>query len=498
MFLFLRIAAFPLLSGHAQEFLDISVEDILIEKTAGREGFSLFIKKKPGIFSVLLAESTKDYAGLEDAYAYRTLEWNEINGDEFRLIPNPPTESPTWFLMDSTPEDHPILGKAFHIYVPPVLTYGYPGIRHDTIVIHDGLFINIRAFALPYCDYSGAFKDNPFTLSMIPKDPDALPIAQEEPEEDSSLEDEEGGSAGIGAAEGGDGEGGAGEGGSPPPEPPPKKEGLDFAPVLLVRGGMAIFFPEEAGKLIGLENTYDPIGAVVLTNKFTKNWGLHLSFDRDPILMNRVFARAIWDMDFINIELGPYFGLFNSSTGQVSPGASLALHVRIPQWRFFAFFQRDTPMGKDNLIGPGDYIQSYSEIKAGAILPFGSLALSLIDRNSTIQDDQSVDIVNQWVRYNLALEFARPTNPFGLKIDLGYQELRWTYRLPFPLNTEMKYTYKNIYAGLDLSYRIGMLTLSLGMEAPLYPWVYHQIQSLKDPQASFFGQITLGFTLAFP
>jgi hypothetical protein len=41
-----------------------------------------------------------------------------------------------------------------------------------------------------------------------------------------------------------------------------------------------------------LQNNYDPAGNISLTNWFTHTWGIHLAFDRDPILMNRLAARA--------------------------------------------------------------------------------------------------------------------------------------------------------------------------------------------------------------
>jgi hypothetical protein len=129
------------------------------------------------------------------------------------------------------------------------------------------------------------------------------------------------------------------------------------------------------------------------------------------------------------------------------------------------------------------------------MLPFGRLILSMIDRNSSLQDDQGLDIVNHWIRYNLALEIALPRSPLGFRLDMGYQKLHWTsYIAALPLD----YEYWDVYAGLEASYRIGSLTLVLGLEAPLYPFVYPQLQSLAYPEASFFGQIILGFRWTFP
>jgi hypothetical protein len=147
--------------------LFISAEDMRIEQRADG-GFHLYIRKKPGVGSVLLTESTRDPALRESNYAYRAPKWNAVNGDEIRILdgqPIPRSER-IWSLVDSTPENHPELGEAFHIYIPYMLNYGYDYTRHGEVYVVDGTYLNIRAFSLPYADYRGSFRDNPFVLRV--------------------------------------------------------------------------------------------------------------------------------------------------------------------------------------------------------------------------------------------------------------------------------------------------------------------------------------------
>src|SRR5574344_951335 len=61
----------------------------LSEKTGDFEkiiGYHLYIRKLPEIESVMLTETTKDPDGKSDNYAYRALEYNQINGDEIRFL----------------------------------------------------------------------------------------------------------------------------------------------------------------------------------------------------------------------------------------------------------------------------------------------------------------------------------------------------------------------------------------------------------------------------
>ena len=60
-------------------------------------------------------------------------------------------------------------GDAFHIYIPPVIYYGYPWTRHGEVTIGKGTFINIRTFEKPYADYTGNYMDSPFMFDLVTK-----------------------------------------------------------------------------------------------------------------------------------------------------------------------------------------------------------------------------------------------------------------------------------------------------------------------------------------
>ena len=149
---------------YAQD-LSINSEDLLLEMRADG-GFHLFIRKKPDVASVLLTETTRDPTMQADNYAYRAGEWNPVNGDEIRILNgNPiPRESRIYSLISSTVVNHSVLGPSFHIYIPYILYYGYEEGRHGEVYLTDGTYLNIRSFALPYADYRGSFRDNPFML----------------------------------------------------------------------------------------------------------------------------------------------------------------------------------------------------------------------------------------------------------------------------------------------------------------------------------------------
>jgi len=156
--------------------LGIGPEDLRIEQRVDG-GFHLYIRKKPGLGSVLLTESTRDPTLKQANYAYRAPDWNTVNGDEVRFLDGKPISksSHIWSLIDSSPENHKELGEAFHIFIPYILHYGYQDYRRGEVYVKAGTYLNIRAFALPYADYQGGFRDNPFVLEVAIQQPQPGP-----------------------------------------------------------------------------------------------------------------------------------------------------------------------------------------------------------------------------------------------------------------------------------------------------------------------------------
>lgn len=138
---------------------------IRIEK---ERGLHLYIKKKPGLESILLTESSADPKKKTDSFALRSYDWYPENGNERRLLNGEfiPEEKKLYFLVDSTPEPDSYFGEAFHVLIPFHLTYGYEWSRQGQLEVTRGTWLNIRTFNKPYADYTGKYQDNPFVLSM--------------------------------------------------------------------------------------------------------------------------------------------------------------------------------------------------------------------------------------------------------------------------------------------------------------------------------------------
>ena len=112
-------------------------------------GYNLFVRKKPGIESVMVTEPTGNYA-------LRSLGWNAINGNERRELSGVTlTDTHSRFsILSSNPVPDWLFVEAFQLFIPFWVVYGNPsslkGIGY--MDIEEGVQINIRTFDHRYAD----------------------------------------------------------------------------------------------------------------------------------------------------------------------------------------------------------------------------------------------------------------------------------------------------------------------------------------------------------
>lgn len=166
------LALVLLVGSISAQSLHLDIQDLVLDtiyqEDGEIQGFMLYIRQKTGMQSVMLTETTRSVDGMATNYAYRTLEWNEINGDERRMLNGQQlvSEYAKFSIIDSTPENHPTLGMAFCLYIPAQIQYGYPWSRSGLVQVGVGTFINIRGFGALYGDYSKGYEDNPFMFGL--------------------------------------------------------------------------------------------------------------------------------------------------------------------------------------------------------------------------------------------------------------------------------------------------------------------------------------------
>ena len=117
-------------------------------------GYDLYVPAKPGMASILLTETRRSRD------EGRQLRLSGHGAERRQRRRNAPSQA-----SPSRPRANSIrsyrrrpcpchFGTAFRILIPPVLIYGYPWSRSGTVAVGQGTYLNIRAFAKRYADYS--------------------------------------------------------------------------------------------------------------------------------------------------------------------------------------------------------------------------------------------------------------------------------------------------------------------------------------------------------
>jgi hypothetical protein len=500
---------------HAQEIpVDLSLTPEDIRVTLNDDGScDLFVRKKQDIASILIMEFPLGDME-EEIFAYRAREWNLINGNErkieareftsttarggvhYQVDPTPEVKEEQAenvlrinYLVDSTPEGEPEFTESFHIYIPPMMDYGYSNTRNGTALLEDGLPLNIRAFALPYADERGPFADNRFILRIRPPEPARLVREADytpEPESaDPAPEPEPPISADIVPE-------------PEPPAPPPPKFRLPEFPFPLdirIAGGVAAFFPGPEGKLndyLSLLNQHVFTAAVSLEAPLTEKVGLHAGYDRDALFLNQLFLRAVYNLGLVDIEAGINAGVFNTEAFFISPGLSAVAYAASPGGLVSGSAHIDFALNRA-LNVQDDYFQDYYRMTAGVNMPAARIRADISSRSVNRRDQYLVNTLGRWVRYLVSAEF--PLNIWTLRLEAGYQNLSWDYAAIRNLarNWAVSYRYWSIFTGIGAAVRIGSTAaLFWHVEAPVYPWVYPEIEDFLDSKAAFLWQAELG------
>jgi hypothetical protein len=154
--------------------LTLAAGDVVVE--ARDDGYHLLVRRLPGAGSVLLTEAFERPDHKLPTYALRAAGPNPANDGEKRLLDGKFLPQPHHSLISSTPVKDARWGEAFSIVLPRLVEYGnaaYPNSRYGKVDVQAQLaadtpfWFSLRVFAKPYADYTGAYRDNAFSLKTF-------------------------------------------------------------------------------------------------------------------------------------------------------------------------------------------------------------------------------------------------------------------------------------------------------------------------------------------
>jgi hypothetical protein len=230
----------------------------------------------------------------------------------------------------------------------------------------------------------------------------------------------------------------------------------------------------------GFEPFLYPLVLVKAEGDYSDMFGLYGSFERDPILRNRLGGEAKFTIGPLSIAAGPFAGLFNSPENAFRIGFSGGVGLNIPGI-FFVGFRGSTTLGPTD--SPGDYHSETISASAGFWLPNLVNTLSFSVRNFNLKNTAGSEEDRLWrIEYNA--EIYSKGVPYTVRIDMGYQSLTRSY-------TTDTDEVCSVFLGFETDIALTPLfKIRLGAEMPVYCWGKYP---LGNPDTIWLFQARGGF-----
>jgi hypothetical protein len=225
---------------------------------------------------------------------------------------------------------------------------------------------------------------------------------------------------------------------------------------------------------------------------FSDDISFSASFERDPILRNRIYTRLGFDAGFAKIDVGPFFGPFNNSSSILTSGLSTSLRMEFIGF-LFGSFRADSTIGA-GIAAPGDYVQERSEISLGFWMPNVITTFRVASDAFTEKKSAAMVVEDVRSRYELVADIYKKNVPYTAHVVMGYQSLKRSYIGNASTDID---ELGSLLLGLDLSAQVtDNLKLMVGGELPMYSW---GIGNMRSPAASLvLYEVRTGVTWTIP
>lgn len=164
---------------------------------------------------------------------------------------------------------------------------------------------------------------------------------------------------------------------------------------------------------------YDWGVSVVGSQSVGDNIALELSYTDDPVLRRIGYTRLSFIDRFFSISVGPFFGLFNSTSSLLQSGLTTNVAVFLPGVATLEVRSDSTLGGR--LSVEGDYIQELSTISLGFFLPNVIPKLNLTTKRYT-EKTPAGERVDQFTEYSLTTDLFAKNVPYRLLLTFAYQD----------------------------------------------------------------------------
>ncbi|MDR0644887.1 MAG: hypothetical protein LBG05_08335, partial [Treponema sp.] len=222
---------------------------------------------------------------------------------------------------------------------------------------------------------------------------------------------------------------------------------------------------------------------------------VNFGYERDIILLNRLFARAAFNFGAFNITAGLAAGFLNFDSTAIGLAFSTALSAQSPNGRIFGALGLDLPFDGAQEDSSFPYEQTCFTIDTGVRLPSMVMSFRALLSVVFLRDVKEVYDIRYSTSKQTLYALTAKTDLVGrwnFSLTAGYRDVSRSVRALF---LSEPYHYPSFFTCLGVFLRVNHdLELSVKADVPFYPWVF---TPLPDQSDAFLFMASLGFTLRF-
>jgi hypothetical protein len=254
--------------------------------------------------------------------------------------------------------------------------------------------------------------------------------------------------------------------------------------IVLNAGGMDLSFTFKLGNL-DYKNSRDVQETIFEGNKFP--WGLSVSgsqkvgqnlnlragFIADPILRNLTYARVSYQDRFFTLGVGPFLGVFNSSSALFKSGISTFIKLEWAGMLFFSVLSENTIGG--NIIDTGDFSQERNRITGGFYVKNAICSVNVENKRYTTMDPTH-RITDNLKEYSFKADIYEKNVPYTILLTFAYQDRTKSF---IPLDETLS----------TVRHTLG--SVIVGTKVTLYPYRFLDIVFDLESSVFTFGRNAL-------
>jgi hypothetical protein len=196
-------------------------------------------------------------------------------------------------------------------------------------------------------------------------------------------------------------------------------------------------------------------------------------FYSDRVLRNIAYTTVSYVEGIMVIEVGPFFGYFNSELDPIlKPGISASVKLDFPGILFIGTLNT-------RLTADLDYIQERTSVNGGFYVENAICTLAMTQKKFTQINKDGNEVDDSLLEFSFLTDLYQKNTPYRVNIGFAYQMLTKSF---FEGGTEIKHTLGSILVTSALEFNITeAIFFVVGADASLYTYGYDELLAISAP-----------------